>query len=384
MKTLTQFVFSVFITLFISGNTWAFDSLVLVDRGYDQDLFTVTSDGQVYGVTNGVPWERASSVAVDDEGNFIVTVDIYSAYENSDGLYEVTQIGTVSTIAAGDLAEAHDLFTDPTGIAIDSRGNYIIVDQGWGPARIISVTPEGQATILYEGSPLLNPTGIAIDANGHYIITDRSTRGRYLGVSTFFDENGAVYRFNPTTQALTTICSDIDANGNANMSGILGHLAGIAIDDQGNFIITEPPAHLENGDMETPTGYAYLVIISPMGEILGHIHIPDLDNQIAMPYGIAIDDNGDYIVADGIGTTSQNGRILRVKPSGEASIIVESDQFSRPGGLALISHSSSDDGGNASDGEEDPGDDDVDSSEGDTDAGGGGGGGGCFIAAGVY
>lgn len=104
--------FLILFFVFVAAHGWAFDRLVVIDRGYDQNLFSVAPDGTFTGVTANVPWERANSVAVDKSGNFIVTVDIHNAYKNDDGIYRVTPDGTTSVLVRS------DLFSKPGGIAL--------------------------------------------------------------------------------------------------------------------------------------------------------------------------------------------------------------------------------------------------------------------------
>jgi DNA-binding beta-propeller fold protein YncE len=322
----------------LSNIVFAYDFL-LVDRGSDQDVFHCTSDGQFSRLTNGVPWEKASSGIIESGGSVIVAVYVYPTFPwpevNYNGLYRISN-GTISAIAIG------EPFIRPSAMAVDRDGNYIVVDQGYGPARIIKVTPNGQVFVIYEATSALhnleNPTDIEIDGNGHYVITDHTSKGVYsfMGFTSpiWYEENGSVYRFNPENGELSVVLSSVDDDGYLK-DELLGHLAGLAIDSNGNYIIVEAPPHLDDGKIETPTGYAYLHQMSPSGDILKTTHIPHLNNLITLPLDIEIDPDGNYIVADAIGTVNTNGRILKITPNGNISIVMTSNEFESPVGLFI-------------------------------------------------
>jgi predicted RND superfamily exporter protein len=119
MKQLFIHLLSAIFLLPLSATSSATNDFIILDRGHYKNIFRVTSDLQISTVSAGVPWERASSIAVDSAGNFIVTVDIYSAYENQNGVYKVTSTGDIFPVATG------DPFYKPSAITID-EGNYII------------------------------------------------------------------------------------------------------------------------------------------------------------------------------------------------------------------------------------------------------------------
>jgi sugar lactone lactonase YvrE len=309
------------------------DSYVVLDRATERGLFLVESTGTITAITPTVPWQHADSVARDVFGNLLVTVNVSDAFGTTDGVYRVSPAGTVTSVAVGDAFDA------PRGIAIDAAGRYVVLNYRYkdGKCQILRVDPAGQVEILSEDRPLRQPIGIAIDRHGDYIITDRASAGRIFSIWTELPENGAVYRFNPVTRLMTTVRSSVDANDNVKLDELMGHLTGVAIDSDGNYIIIESPPHLDdNGNWKTPIGDTYLLRMHPDGEILQTIHVPTLDDVYTIGLDVAIDGRGDYIVADAAGTTSSRGRLLRVTPQGQVSSIILTPVLGLPGGVVVL------------------------------------------------
>jgi hypothetical protein len=231
-------------------------------------------------------------------------------------------------------------------VAIDANGQYVvldgsgdIVDEIHVASKLIRVSPQGQATVLHTGVPLRFPTDIAIDAEGNYVIADRGTAGRVYGLGTVLPENGAVYRYLPATGEFVTVRSSVDQNGNARMDDLLGHVASVAIDGQGNYVVLEAPTHCDNRtctEWEFPVDEGWITRMRPNGEILQVFRVPDLEDKISMPLGLVIDSHGDYIIADAVGVTTGSGRILRMTPDGQFSIVLSSNLLGAPKDLVLL------------------------------------------------
>lgn len=309
------------------------DSYVVLDRTTSRGLYLIDSAGAVTPITPVVPWQHAHSVARASNGEFIVTVNVSDGHGTVDGVYKVSPGGEVTAVAVG------QPFDSPRGVAIDAAGNYVVLNYNAAENKIqlMRVSPGGQVEVLLEDKPLKQPIGIAIDAYGHYIITDRSSAGRVWGIWTNLPENGAVYRFDPVSRETTTVRSSVDANGDARLDALMGHLTGVAIDAEGNYIIVEAPPHLDSrGNWKIPIGDTYLLRMRPDGEILQTIHIPLLDDHYSIGLDVAIDRQGNYIIADAVGVTSEDGRLLRVTPAGHVTSIILTPLLGIPGGVVVL------------------------------------------------
>lgn len=306
---------------------------MVLDRASYRGLSIVEAGGAITPLTPNVPWQHAHSVARDAAGNFLVTVNVSDPQGSVDGVYRVSPNGTVTPIAVG------TPFDQPCGIALDAAGNCIVPNyiHESGTTQLLRVSPAGQVEVLLEGRPLRQPVGIAIDGQGRYIITDRATAGRLYSVWTYLPENGAVYRFDPVTRVMTTVRSSVDADGNVKFNDLLGHLTGVAIDGAGSYIIIEAPPHLDDDShWKIPIGDTYLLRMRPDGEILQTIHIPTLDDRYTIGLDVAIDSQGNYIVADAVGISNEDGRLLRVTPAGQVTSIVLTTLLGIPGGVVVL------------------------------------------------
>ena len=117
-----------------------------------------------------------TGIAIDSEGNYIVT---YPTGDITQALARITRDGsTRSLIAAGLSRSPCQCLND---LAIDSEGNYIVI----GYYGLTKVTPGGITTEIFSyqaaglGTTRL-PSGIAIDSQGNYIITETEDFNGFL------------------------------------------------------------------------------------------------------------------------------------------------------------------------------------------------------------
>ena len=140
--------------------------------------------GYVYGPAAAARFNYPSGVAVDSVGN------LYVADTFNQVIRKITPAGTVSTLAgaAGALTSVDGTGTNasfllPTGVAVDSLGNVYVADATGATIRL--VTPSGVVTTL-AGTPgipgyvdgagaaarFADPTGVAVDAKGDVYVAD--------------------------------------------------------------------------------------------------------------------------------------------------------------------------------------------------------------------
>jgi DNA-binding beta-propeller fold protein YncE len=145
-------------------------------------------------------------------------------------------------------------FNEPAGVAVDGDGNVIVADLG--NDRICKVTPQGQVTTL-----------AGTDKGGHP------------------DEEGTIAQFNWP--------------------------CGVTVDGGGNVIVADTINHR-------------IRKITPQGQVstlagTGGVGFRDGEGTIAQfchPWGVAVDEGGNVIVAD-----TANNRICKITPQGQVSTL---------------------------------------------------------------
>lgn len=175
-------------------------------------------------------------------------------------------------------------------------GVYWINDsfKGGGGQGIYQLTPSGDLTLLIPFSKLLNPilgtdlgvTDIALDAQGQIFLLHL--------------DGAQILKATPQGQlSVAVLLPTLDSPD------------AMAIDQQGNFIIADSTVGVFR---VRPDGLSEMVYRAPQ-------LCPNVDSIVN---DVAIDTNGDYIVAVGGLFDCNISQLLRVTPSGEITIIADS------------------------------------------------------------
>jgi sugar lactone lactonase YvrE len=210
------------------------------------DVTTLAGSGEV-GSENGfgtaASFSGPSGIVVDSKGNFIVT-DYFNSL-----IRKITPDGEVTTIAGSGASGGADgvgtaaSFKFPEWIAIDSQDQILVTDRN----GLRSISPDGLVTTfslsLNSGEEILFPRAVTIDPSGHGILaSDR-----------------AIYKFKIDSKLTGSaigqagihniVLSATDGNG-----GIATQNFSITINDAISFISPTDVSFIENG-----VGIAYTV-----------------------------------------------------------------------------------------------------------------------------
>jgi len=127
-----------------------------------ESIYRITPSGAistVYGSIGNSELSSAQGICQDRSGDFIVA-DYKSLGDGAiDGaVYRVTNSGIVSTIASG------APLVDPMGVAVDSNGNILVTDENnpGGEGALYSISPDGVIRTIRVGSPFVDPIGVAL------------------------------------------------------------------------------------------------------------------------------------------------------------------------------------------------------------------------------
>lgn len=257
------------------------------------------------GPATAAELESPEGLAVDASGN------VYISDSGSNSIREVlVSSGNIQTIAGGNAASAYGgdggpavnaQLSNPIGIALDASGNLYIADAGNYVIREINASTGNISTIAGnntlgagyagDGGPatsaqLTAPFGVAVDGNGNVYIADRGA---------------AVVR---EVTASTGVISTVAGNGTIGYSGDGGpatsaQLAApfdVTVDAAGNVYITDFNNSVVR-EILASNGFIQTVAGSGTYGFSG-IGGPATSAQMAWPFGIAVDGNGNLYVAD--------------------------------------------------------------------------------------
>ena len=174
--------------------------------------------GSGFSAPTGVAVDAAGDVFVADRGNNVIR--------------EILPTGRTKTIAGNavkgfiDATDEAAFFNNPSGVAVDSKGNVYVTDQGNSALRVVSSA--GVVTTLV-GSPAQSsllgfPSAITADSQGNVYFTD---------------EGGRVFEFT-TGKILYSLAGTYNVGGLVNgpgTSATFNYPQGIAVDASGNLYV---------------------------------------------------------------------------------------------------------------------------------------------------
>jgi ribulose-5-phosphate 4-epimerase/fuculose-1-phosphate aldolase len=243
-----------------------------------QDIYTVAGNGTQDSSGNGGPALKAEfnsvSVAVDGVGNMLIsdnfgnhvrvvagtTGTFYGKRMSAGDIYGVAGNGTAGFSGDGGPATKAELQL-PTDVVADGAGNLIVADRNNMRVRVVAATAgtfygqamtagdiytvagNGQFGYSGDGGPaskakLYLPRGVAVDGSGNLVIADTSNaRIRVVAAAT-----GTFYGQAMTAGDIYTVAGDGSGvysgdGGPATAAGIDPY--GVAADDAGNLVIAD-------------------------------------------------------------------------------------------------------------------------------------------------
>ncbi len=267
------------------------------------------------GLATNAQFYSPSGVAMDSSGNW------YIADTSNNRIRMVTPAGVISTIAgsatagsAGDYGPASVAeLNAPRALAFDIFGNLYVADSGNNEVR--QITPAGKITPLPVPTPLNNPASVATDAQGSVYIAD-SGNNRIVKVTAAGVPSVLATINKPQAVA-------VDASGNVLVadptqiwtvtpSGVatalitgLSSPTGIAVASDGSLLIAEPGVNLIQ---QWASGSLSTIAGTATAGFSGDGGAA-LSAQLNGPAGIGIGANGVFWIAD-----SGNNRVRSLTP----------------------------------------------------------------------
>jgi sugar lactone lactonase YvrE len=208
----------------------------------------------------------------------------------------------------------------PTNTAVDSSGNYYIVEGGEGGQqhRVFKVSSTGTLTVLAgtgfpgyggDGGPataaqLYYPSAVAVDSSGNVYIADTY--------------NLRIRKVTASTGIITTVAGNggggYSGDGGPATSATIYYPGGVAVDTSGNIYIADTDNYVirkvnTSGTITTVAGDNLYGYSGDNG--------PATSAELAEPESVAVDGSGNIYIAD-----TNNYRIRKVTSGGTISTIV--------------------------------------------------------------
>ena len=280
----------------------------------NQTISTVAGNGQRgntgdNGTATSAAIDIVTGIAVDANGVLYVAANEWvRKIDASSNITTIAGSGNFGYIIDGVPATQAVLL--PTAVLLDNNNGLLIADQNLSQLRRVDLTTglistvagnrvtgysgDGASAILAE---LNSPFALAMDASNGILIAD-------LG-------NGRIRRV--ASRTINTVAGTNIADGGPATSAFLNFPTGVAVDSQGNIIVSDT----NNGEVRKFTAGG---AIGPFGQIpIGQT-----------PFGAAFDSGGNSYVSD------DEPRVLKITSAGATSIIAGNGTipYQGDGGLA--------------------------------------------------
>jgi C1A family cysteine protease len=218
------------------------------------------SGNPLYGSGN-CQFYQPNGVAVDLSGNYVIT-DTYN-----DRIQVISPLGVFIRQFGSYATGGNGYFNAPDGVAIDLSGNYVIADSGNNLIQVISPLGIFQrqftsyTNLSQSNSPINfnNPSAVAIDLSGNYVVSN-------TGIN-------CIVVISP----LGNFVRQFGSGGSTMGDGNLNNPTGVAVDFLGNYLVADSGNNLIQ--IFTPSGEYYselgsVSLTSTNGSIPGTFNSP--------------------------------------------------------------------------------------------------------------
>ena len=276
----------------INSKIFRYDRSGKLIRTYQVNLPFTSSCVNCFDWIGGMAVDSLGGIYLSDEINqVILRIDVASGQTT-------LHAGKPGTLGNSDVGMG--LLTTPRGLAVDSKNNLFVADQGNGSVR--KVTPDGKISTVQSG--LSNPVAVAVDSSDSVYVASENWSGPIItkiGIGRIFDES--------TTKNDPKLIGGIVGQPSFNPNGGFS-IDGRSASPTNNLYISDGVNH--SIKVYSATGK----FVKKYGSEDGFgITAPGSANQIYMwpnhTYPLA---DGTYLVQDGfsIRHVSESGNVLKV------------------------------------------------------------------------
>ena len=252
--------------------------------------------GSIDGIGTAASFSLLGGLAIDKSGNLY-------ALDGNGSIRKITPNAVVTTLAGSNIigyadgtgTAAH--FRYPQGLAVDDRGNIYVADSGNQVIR--KITPVGVVTTLAgtvggvgsvdgigSAAVFSNPTGITVDSSGNVYVSDMGVipLGIPILISYPLNSANAIRKITPAG-VVTTIAGTAGTDGNVDGVGTAALFRGpkgLAADANGNVYVAD-------------SGNGSIRKIAPTGVVTTVIHGAETSNLALLPNGNLVFDSANAI-----------------------------------------------------------------------------------------
>ncbi len=251
----------------------------------------------------------ALTMALDAQGN------LYLADTLNHVIRKISGAGVVTTLAGrpGTSGSVNGLggdaqFSSPYGVAVDRAGNVYVADAGNNTIRKITGGGSVSTHAGRDGSNAGNVDGNGADARFNSpsgVVTDRA------GNVYVSDTNNHTIRKISSGGAVTTLAGAAGVKGSSDGIGLKARFngpTGIAIDSAGSIFV----ADTVNGTIRRITAAGIVSTVAGLAGSSGAVEGTGNAVRFTTPYSVAVDSDGNILVADSGNNTIRKGVVSSV------------------------------------------------------------------------
>ena len=235
-------------------------------------------------------------IALDSHGNFVV-IDKKSNCEvkgHEGAVIKINFLTGDQSLISDNCISQIGFFRDLDSMVIDSDDNIIILDERGDRSLVIMVNPNtGNHTLIYNSEifysdQIIEFQGITLDKQGYIILVGK------------IDGGGAVVRVNPNTGSHTLV-----SNNKISQPGLLVNPIDVVVDDEGNLFVVD----LDVGPSEK-SGVIKIDSSTGTQSLISENWTENITKSVLFDLkSLAMDPDGNILVAD-----DQKDRIIQINP----------------------------------------------------------------------
>ena len=318
------------------GDILVADYDAFADSGGGVIRVSPTTGARTTVSANGMPpgepaFANPFGIAVEADGEILVADP--DVFDGGGAVFRVDPAtGARTTVSANGIPAGGPSFNNPRGVTVEADGDILVADGTGLDGAVIRVDPTtgARTTVSANGSPtggpsFVDPVGLAIEVDGDILVADGAA---------FAGSGGGVIRVDPITGTRTTV----SANGSPAGGPMFTDPSGVAVEAGGGILVADWSAFpgFGGGVIRVDPVTGARTTVSANGS-------PATGPSFADPFTLALEADGDILVADANAFPDLGGGVIRVDPTTGVRTAVSQNAsppgaptFAEPFGIAVI------------------------------------------------